>query len=138
MSNTQKAPSGRVTRTNVAMRSKLTVKGKEDGFEYYIALDNPGRVEELIDRGYEHVKNADVKVGDKRGDSTASLGANATVQMGGGRLGYVMRIKKEWYDEDQAAKAAEVDSTEAAMRREKRSAKNPSEDGVYGEVQIGR
>jgi hypothetical protein len=40
-----------------------------------------------------------------------------------------MKIPKEWYDEDQAAKAARIDEAE-------RSIKKPDIDGSYGEIKI--
>ena len=42
---------------------------------------------------------------------------------------YLMRTKKEYYDEDQASKAALIDETEQAMKQE-------ATKGMYGKLNI--
>lgn len=56
-------------------------------------------------------------------------GSVAEMPVGNGVNGVLMKIPKEWYDEDQAAKAARIDEAE-------RSIKKPDIDGSYGEIKI--
>ena len=82
-------------------RNKLTIRGQEDGYHYHIInADQRGRLEELQQRGYEVVTH-DLKVGDNRVDAATSAGSPHEVPLGGGTKGLVVRIKQEWYDEDQ-------------------------------------
>lgn len=50
--------------------------------------------------------------------------------LGGGNTGYLMRIKKEWFDEDQEDKQTRVNQLEAGMKREARDSAD------YGKVSI--
>jgi len=131
-SNIVKSPSGRPTRTPVGRKNVLTVKGKEPGFEYRVVNDTGDRVESFKEGGWEVVSNDQVNVGDKRVNKTSSIGSAATQSVGNGTQGVVMRIKQEWYDEDQAAKQAQVDELEGTTRRD---ALNGAD---YGKLSIKR
>jgi len=48
-----------------------------------------------------------------------------------GQEAILMRIRKEWYEEDQAAKAADVLASEESMFRQLKEA-----DGRYGSVKV--
>lgn len=119
-SNIVKEPSGRPTRTPVGRRNILSVKGKEAGYEYRIVNDEFDRIDTFKEAGWEVVSNSDVQVGDKRVGQTTTPGSAAQVSVGNGAKGVVMRIKNEWYEEDQAAKRKQVkeleDSTKADAR----------------------
>jgi len=126
-----KAPSGRVQRVPVGTRNVLTVAGKEPGYEYRIINDSGDRVQEFLDAGYELVKENSVKVGDKRVNKASSEGTVSQISVGQGQKAFVVRIKKEWYDEDQAAKQQKVNELEA-------STKAKALDGTYGKLEISR
>jgi len=85
-------------------RSKMTVRGKDPSFEYYIATDKDGRIQDLQDRGWEIVEDSTVTIGDRRVSRPAETGSARTVDVGNGEIGYLMRIKREWWEEDQKAK----------------------------------
>jgi hypothetical protein len=67
------------------------------------------------------------------------LGAYVTKSVGGGRVGYLMAIPEEFYKEDQAAKQAQVDASESAMRKPNLKSKQVEDQKgdpagkVYGE-----
>ena len=125
-----KEPSGRPTRTPVGRRNVLSVRGQEAGYEYRIVNDDKDRIDLFKEAGWEIVQSSDVSVGDKRVGQTVTPGTAAMVSVGGGMKGIVMRIKQEWYDEDQEAKRTNVRSLEAATR---------DESGAdYGEFKIER
>jgi len=126
-----KAPSGRVTRTPVGTRNILTVKGKDPNYEYRIVNDIDDRVAQFQEAGYELVANDTVKVGDKRVNSTTSEGSVKQLSVGQGTKAYLMRIKKDWFDEDQQAKQAKVTEIERATQ-------DKALTGTYGTIESYR
>lgn len=129
---TQASASARPRRTPVGTRNILTVSGKKDGYHYRIVNDQGDRIQEFIDNGWELVPANEVRVGDKRINQAKPEGSNAQVSVGGGDKAFVMRIKQEWYDEDQAAKLAH---NKEIMRSVQQSA---SSNADYGKVEITR
>lgn len=126
-----KAPQGRVRRTTLGRRKPLAVAGTEPGYTYRIVNDQGDRIAQFQAAGYELVDGKGVSVGDNRIDKPSAEGSAAQVSVGGGTKAYLMRIKDEWYQEDQAAKQAEIDALE-------RATKEKALDGNYGELRIGR
>lgn len=126
-----KPPSGRVQRTPVGTRNVLTVKNTDPNFVYRVVNDIGDRVQAFKDAGYELVPSDSVRVGDKRVDSVTADGSVSQVSVGQGTKAYVMRIKKEWYEEDQAQKQAKVDAQESTTKRK-------ALDGTYGKLEITR
>lgn len=126
-----KKPSGRVSRTPVGTRNILTVAGKEPGYVYRVINDSGDRVQEFMDAGYELVDASSVRVGDKRVNTAKAEGSKAQLSVGQGQKAYVVRIKQEWYDEDQAAKQAHVNRLEEATKAK-------ALDGTYGKLEISR
>ena len=116
-----KEPSGRPTRTPVGRRNILSVKGKEAGYEYRIVNDEYDRIDAFKEAGWEVVSNSDVSVGDKRVGNSTTPGSAAQVNVGGGNKAVVMRIKKEWYDEDQATKQTQARELEKSTRQDARN-----------------
>lgn len=126
-----KAPESRVKRTPIGTRNVLTVAGKDPNYVYRIINDSGDRVQEFMEAGYELVKDDSVKVGDKKVNKASSEGSLSQVSVGQGQKAFVVRIKKEWYDEDQAAKQLRVDELE-------NSTKAKALDGTYGKLEITR
>lgn len=126
--NIVKEPSGRPARTPVGRRNILSVRGKEEGYEYRIVNDTVDRVDMFKEAGWEVVSRSDVSVGDKRVAGVSATGTAAEVSVGGGQKGVVMRIKKEWFDEDQERKRADIYESEASF----------TNGADYGDVKIER
>ena len=131
MAETQKVPSGRTKRTPLGYRNKLSVAGKDANYHYRFVNDEDDRVQDFIGAGYEIVKNADVKIGDNRVETSKGEGSDAMISVGGGTKAYLMRIKKEWYEEDQEAKLEEAKKREQAI-------KQPNIEGAYGSIKLER
>ena len=112
-------------------RNRLNVRGQEEGYVYRIVNDIDDRVQTLQEMGYEIVTDKNVTVGDKRIANPTQEGSPVKVSVGQGIQAYVMRQKKEFFDEDQLAKAAKNDELEATMKREAKDA------GFYGNLKIG-
>lgn len=119
-------------RTSIGTRNKLSVKGKDPNFVYRIVNDTDDRISQFLEAGYEIVKDTSVQVGDKRVAVPSAEGSPVKVSVGGGTQAFVMRIRKDWYDEDQKAKAEQVNELEATMKREAR------ETSDYGKVKVDR
>ena len=121
----------RPKRTPIGSRGILSVTGKEPGYTYRIVNDTGDRVQQFLEAGYELVESSDVKVGDNRVDKASAQGSKAQVTVDKqGSKGFLMRIKDEWYEEDQKAKQVRVKALEDAI-------KNPS-GADYGSVTIER
>lgn len=126
-----KAPAGRVRRGPLGKKNVLTVSGKEPGYVYRIVNDTGSNIQERLDQGYELVENDSVQIGDKRIGNPGATGSVAEAHVGGGMKAVVMRIREDWYNEDQADKQAYVDATEAAT-------KEKALEGNYGKLDISR
>lgn len=112
-------------------RNRLNVRGQEPGYVYRIVNDIDDRIQTLQEIGYELVTDKGVTVGDKRIANPTQEGSPIKVSVGQGVQAYVMRQKKESFDEDQLAKNARNDELEATMKRE------ASDAGFYGKLKIG-
>ncbi len=111
-------------------RGKLNVKGKDPDFTYRVVNVVDDRVQEFIEAGYELVKDDGIhKVGDKRVATPNGLDSALEISVGGGSKAVLMRIKNEWYEEDQAAKQKAVDDIEQTIRE-------PNIEGKFGKVEI--
>lgn len=114
-------------------RDILTVHNKEDGFVYRWVNDTDGRISKFKAAGYEQVDARDIEVGEQDVKQASQLGATVTKGVGKGTNAVLMRIEEEYYKEDQAAKALQVDATEETLNE------NLNElDGKYGGIQIKR
>lgn len=115
------------------LRDKLSVYDKDPNYHYRWVRNDEGRIRWFQERGYE-VVTKEHEVGDKVVDQGSQLGS-AVTKFGGGTVTLVlMRILREWFDEDQAAKEDAIAATEATMKR-------PGGDlgqGAYGRVDLSR
>ncbi len=126
-----RSPRGRTTRSPIGKRNILSVQGKEAGYHYRIVNDSGDRIKMFEEAGYELVNASDVIVGDKRVSQATPEGTKAQVSVGKGEKAYVMRIRDEWYHEDQQAKQDHIDTLEKSM-------KDKALSGNYGKLDITR
>lgn len=129
--NLVKSPRGRAKRTPITTRSRLHVKNKDANYEYRIVNDQDDRIELFKENGWEPVLAKDTQVGDKRVEGTAPTGSVAEISVGNGTKAIVMRIKRDWYNEDQATKAAQIDAIEQTMKED-------AKRGNYGNLDLSR
>lgn len=128
---TERAPE-RKTRIPVSgNRNVLTISNIDPAYKYRWVNDTEARLERFKLAGYEFVTH-DATIGERKVDSSDGVGSLLTKEVGKGITAYAMRIKREWYEEDKAAKQAEVDKSEEAMKRQM----NSKDDGGYGNVTI--
>ena len=121
-------------------RDILTVPDMDPNYVYRWVYENPnrpGRVRRFEEGGYEVVKD-DIKPGQNVVDRGSKVGSAITRPEQGGSL-VLMRILKEWYDEDQAAKAEKILSLEESMQVDAKEGRIPgtSEKG-YGDYSVSR
>lgn len=126
----EKKPAPRARRTPAAgARDKLTVYDADPNYVYRWVRNDEGRVQWFQERGYEVVTRGQ-EVGQKTVDQGSQLGS-AITKFGGGTVTLIlMRILREWFDQDQAAKEESIAATEATM-------KQPGEGG-FGSFTINR
>lgn len=122
--------SARVARKPLTQRGPQAIAGeKNPEFEYRFVNDTGSRIQNFKAAGYEFVTGDDLIVGDNRVSDAADLGSAKRVISNDGTTSYLMRIKKEYYEEDQASKAAAIKEQEAAMKQE-------ASTGMYGKLNI--
>lgn len=113
------AQRGRAKRTPINGRNILSVTNKEDGFQYRFVNDVGDRVEIFKERGWELVEAKDVRIGDRRVESASSLGSKAQASVDKqGTKAFLMRIRDDWYAEDQKEKAQSIAEQELAMKQQ--------------------
>lgn len=114
-------------------RDVLTVHGKDNGFEYRWVLDSNDkgtRIRRFERAGYTLVDSAEVDIGEDSVYKTSSGGSITAVPAGsdGGTL-FLMKIDKDFYDEDQLEKMDAIDRNEETIH----AAPEPGNpDGRYG------
>ena len=111
-------------------RDVLAVHGLDtENFVFRWVVDRGSRIARLTARGYEpQPQEEGIYVGDARIGVASAVGSTITASAGGGDEKLVlMRIKREWYEEDQKEKADEVDALEESMRQD-------FGDGRYGSI----
>lgn len=127
------ARAGRAKRTPINGRNILSLTNKEDGYIYRFVNDVGDRVEIFKERGWELVDAKDVRIGDRRVESAGPLGSKAQASVDKqGTKAFVMRIPKDWYDEDQAEKAKAIAEQEKSMKQSALS------NNDYGKLEITR
>lgn len=105
------------------------------GFHLHWLNDIPGRINQAIAAGYEFVEPDETFVNPRNpgSDSAASgssdMGSRISVVVGSDDKGneiraYLMKIREEWYKEDQRAAQSRVDAIDDAMRQGKKDTPN--------------
>lgn len=125
------------------LRDILNVMGKDPEFVYRFVEDvdeNGTKIQAYIRGGYELTqvgKNSNVIVGEEAVYKSKRKEGGSIVRYPSGSNGkslYLMQIKKEWHEEDQAAKMEHIDEVESLIKGKKTSEDN--ELGQYGKVTI--
>ena len=120
----------RTARKPLHQRGPQTINGDKDpNYVYRFVNDTGSRIANFQAAGYEFVQDTDLVVGDSRVFDPSDIGSGKRVTSNDGTVSYLMRTKKEYYEEDQAAKAAQINETEQAMKQE-------ASQGMYGKLNI--
>lgn len=123
-------PDGRHVRSTTrkpfgSMVQKLAVPPRE-GYHRYWFNEEPGRVDQAKENGYNFVLDANKK-------------PMTRVVNRAGQIAFLMEIPKEWFDEDLAAQQQAVDDKEDTIRRGQVEASDPRDrDGRFRNTAQGR
>lgn len=91
-------------------KQKLKVKGMEPGYKYYFASED--QIDELHNAGYTLVANkGEIEVGEDGHVIKGSIVSRSASRSDDSRL-YLMRIKQNWYEENQKIKHDLIDKNE--------------------------
>lgn len=100
-------------------RRRLEVHNKDPNYVYYWFNDSQDRIARALGAGYEFVNKKDLgkDVGDKDvNNGTSSLDTRVSKKVGEDLTVYLMRIKREYWEQDQAAKQKEADLIDHAIQ----------------------
>jgi hypothetical protein len=111
---------GKPKRVPVGAGNKMEFEGKDPNYEYRIVNDNPGRLAMFQRASWEFCYD-EKRVADKGVAEAGSMDTRIVADAGRGLKGFLMRIPKDLYDEDQANKIDKVKESEAQMKN-----KNPN------------
>lgn len=123
------------------IRRKLSYDNQDKDYVYRWVNDNDRRLQNAQEGGYEFVEKADrddhAGADDVANENAGVGSAISKIVNRDGTKAYLMRIKKEWYEEDQREKQKIPDQIEAQiMRRDDDNARKLG-DSVIGKVEIG-
>ncbi len=117
------------------LRDILTVEGKDPNFHYYWELDSDETGTNIYKRlraGYEFVQADTVIVGQANVYKSSNVGTIVRVPNPDGRYLYLMRIPKDWHEDD--LKAQELRNKES----EQSIYEDANQSGRYGSVKLTR
>lgn len=121
-------------------RDKLTVKGTDPDYEYRWVKDaseNGQRILMFTSAGWDFVTSeSGVVIGQSQVYKSDNVGSIIRQPAGEGEYLYLMKILKEWYDEDKLQGQKRIDELEGSMARD--TGKEPGQDDLYGSVTITR
>lgn len=113
--------------------TKLSVREQIPGYHLHIFTDTGSRVQEALDGGWEFVAPTEIggvseNVVSRNGDLGERIRYLVNPRTGEGtdKFGYLMKIRQEWYEEDQAELQAKNSRIDAAIRKGKITGENPS------------
>ena len=127
------------------MRDILTVMNKDENFVYRFVKDvdeQGSRIQRFLRGGYEFERvgrDSNISVGADAVYKSRRKDVGSIIRYPGDSHGtylYLMKIRKDWYEEDQKAKQDKIDEVEDLMKGKKTSDEN--ELGQYGSMRISR
>lgn len=105
-------------RVPLGARNRLSFQNLDPEFKYRVINDTDDRLVRAQEAGYEFVESDD-RLGDVRVAEGSVPGSKVAKPVGNGMTGYLMRIPKEYYQEDQKTKSDKVDQLEKSMTPDK-------------------
>ena len=114
--------------------AKISVQTQIEGYHLHVFTDTGGRIQMALDSGYEFVKPDEVggvseNVVSRNGDLGERIRYLVNPRADGSQqYGYLMKIRQEWYEEDQAELQAKNNLIDAAIRKGKTT---PNTEGFY-------
>jgi hypothetical protein len=118
-------------------QAKLTVNNEIPGYKLHIFNDEPGRIQTAIDGGWEFVSPEEVGgVKDSVTSGNTDLGDKVRYLVGASEKGdglyaYLLKIKQEWWEEDQKELNKRNDRVDDAIRGGVNVKEGTSSEGFY-------
>lgn len=118
-------------------QSKLAVNKTIPGYHLHWLNDTATRIQNAVDNGYEFVTpeevgGTSVNVVERNSDLGSRVRQYVGVSESGDAIyAYLMKIKQEWYDEDQADIQERNDLVDQAIRNGNNTKAGDSPDGFY-------
>jgi len=112
--------------------AKISVRQQIEGYHLHVFTDVGGRIQEALDNGYEFVTPIEVggvseNVVSRNGDLGERIRYLVNPRAEGTeQYGYLMKIRQEWYEEDQAELQAKNNTIDSSIRRGKITGENPA------------
>lgn len=112
--------------------AKLSVREQIPGYHLRIFTDAGSRIQEATDSGYEFVTPTEVggvseNVVSRNGDLGERIRYLVNPRaVGTEQFGYLMKIRNEWFEEDQSELQAKNNRIDAAIRKGKVTGDNPN------------
>ena len=123
------------TRIGYKDRNKITVADQDPDYKYRVVNDDnehyQGNVAKRKQMGYDIVTDEST-IGDDQGVGAHAVGSQVSRHVGHGTKGILMRQRKEWFEEDKAAKQAEIDANVQTIAETSLD----GEEGITGEVSV--
>ena len=113
-------------------QTKLSVREQIPGYHLHVFTDTAQRIQEALDNGYEFVKATEVGgVGSNVVSNNGDLGDKIRYLVnprseGSEQFGYLMKIRQEWFDEDQRSLQEKNNQIDVSIRKGKITGDNPS------------
>jgi hypothetical protein len=118
-------------------KAKLTVNKQIPGYHLHIFNDEPGRIQTALAGGWEFVNPEEVGgVGERVTSVNTDLGDKVRYlvgadEKGDGAYAYLLKIKEEWWEEDQATLQERNDLVDDAIRSGTNAKAGTSSEGFY-------
>jgi hypothetical protein len=112
--------------------AKISVRTQIDGYHLHVFTDKGGRIQSAMDNGYEFVRPDEVggvseNVVSRNGDLGERIRYLVNPRAEGTeQYGYLMKIRQEWHEEDQAELQSKNNLIDAAIRKGKITGENSS------------
>jgi len=119
-------------RIPLGTRNVLTAP-KKSGVVRRFVNDEPDRIQAFQEAGYTIVKDDSISSGDDKLGRPSHVGSLVNPSVGSGKKAILMEIKEEFYEADQAERAAKTKAIENEMRRTQGQSYR---DGLSGAVDI--
>jgi hypothetical protein len=95
-------------------RTKLSVDNQDPAYHYRWVNDEPGRIAQALEGDYTFVEPQEVNRTSKDGNRVRELAGK--LEDGSAMYTYLMKIPREYFEEDQQASQSYLDDIDAAIR----------------------
>lgn len=114
------------------VRNVLNVRGKDPAFEYRIVNDIGDRIAMFDENGWNVVTDNTIQIGERRVNNPTAKGSVVSASVGQGTKAVLMCIPKEYYNEDQEAKAKAIAELENDIQN------RAKQEGFYGKIALSK